>query len=79
MSDEDASWLTVAGDLPAALRFTRVIRGQSLREVAKATGVSHSTLNRVEHGEVLELTLTRYVAIAMWLAGKDAVESGGRS
>lgn len=59
-------------DLPIALRTVRRSRGLSLREVARQTGISFSTVLRIEAGEGCHLD--NVLAILRWL---DAPASTG--
>lgn len=52
-------------DLPVVLEFKRGER--SLREVSEASGVSASTLSRIERGDVGEPTLSTLEHLAAWL------------
>ena len=70
MSPEARGILT--SDLVAILRSlgttllsVRTARGLSLREVSRATGVSFSTITRIEHGE--DCNLSSAIAVIEWL------------
>jgi predicted transcriptional regulator len=65
VSAETVGVLAVIDGLPAAVKAVRVIRGQSLREVARLTGESASTVMRVEAGSDCNLTTAR--ALIVWI------------
>lgn len=57
-------------DLPAAMRFVRQWRGKSLRDVADETGVSFSTLQRIEAGKALRtMRIDTVEAVGRWVSG----------
>lgn len=51
--------------MPARVKHCRATNGLSLREVSKQTGISASTLMRIEHGE--DYTVGSLMALAVWL------------
>jgi predicted transcriptional regulator len=44
------------------LRLYRTVRGLSLRDVAKSSGISSATLMRIEHGETFDVA----TAFRLW-------------
>jgi transcriptional regulator with XRE-family HTH domain len=61
--------LAVLDRLGPALLVTRTLRGLSLREVARQTGESASTVMRVENGQDCNLSTAR--ALLAWI-GQEA-------
>jgi len=51
------------------LRLYRTVRQQSLRDIAKETGVSHATLMRIEHGEAFDVAT--WMALQRWLFAEE--------
>lgn len=64
----DAAIVQAVVGLPARLKAHRAARGLSLREVARKTGVTASTLMRIEHGE--DYTVGSLIAVAAYLDGE---------
>jgi len=56
--------------MPLILREIRRVRGASLREVARQTGLSFATVHRIEASE--DCVLSNAVAIMRWLDGGAA-------
>ncbi len=65
MSDGIAGIADFLDDLPSLLRAARKIHGASLRQVARETGVSFSTVSRAEAGE--DLALSTACALLRWI------------
>ena len=65
--------LTVLANLGLAVKAVRVARGLSLREVAKQTGLSASTVMRIEDGE--DTVVTHAAILLVWL-GATPTEGG---
>lgn len=66
MANTVSDVLTYADDLPVALRYTRLARGMSVRDVGEATGIPFQTVARVESRGSKNIdtirTLTRWIA-----------------
>ena len=65
--------------LPARVREARQRSGKSLRELARATGLSASTLSNIERGTVKPLAVLEALAKALavmpcWLAYGDDIQ-----
>lgn len=55
--------------LGTTLASVRKIRGMSLREVGRATGLSFSTVTRVEQGE--DCAVSSAIALLEWIGRSD--------
>lgn len=51
------------------LRLYRTVRGVSLRDLAKDTGVGHATLMRIEHGQAFDVET--FMALWRWLLSEE--------
>lgn len=64
--------LTVLANLGIAVKAVRIARGLSLREVAKQTGLSASTVMRIEGGE--DTVVTHATILLVWLGATTTEE-----
>jgi transcriptional regulator with XRE-family HTH domain len=65
---EPTDVLAVIDNLPTTLHTVRMLRGASLRQVARDCGVSFSTITRIEHGEDCNLSHAR--AVLAWISDR---------
>jgi hypothetical protein len=59
--------IDVLSALPETLRSVRLLRGKSLRQVADETGLSFSTVARIEKGE--DCALSSAKRLLLWIGG----------
>ena len=64
-SDQTADVLAALDGLGVALRVVRIMRGVSLRQVARDTGLSASTVMRIEQGD--DCTVSNARAVLAWI------------
>jgi hypothetical protein len=69
-TDTTGDVLTVLARLADTVRTVRLVRGHPVREVARLTGLSASTITRVEEGEDCRLT----VAVALLRYVRDSAQ-----
>lgn len=69
MSHPDAAITQHILGLPLRLRTHRTVRGLTLRQLADAMGINHSTLHRIEHGQ--DYTVGNLIAITTYLDGQS--------
>ncbi|MHB1098910.1 MAG: helix-turn-helix domain-containing protein [Burkholderiales bacterium] len=66
--------IAVLIDLPVLVRHERRVRGLSLRDVADQSGVTFSTVSRVENGSGCHLR--NAIALLTWINDPAADDSG---
>lgn len=59
----------VLASLPGLLTEARTLRGLSQREVARQTGVSFSTVSRIERGVTETTDIKTALALMAWIEG----------
>ena len=52
------------------LHLYRTVQGQTLRDMAASTGISCSTLMRIEHGEAFDVAT--WMRLQTWLFGQES-------
>lgn len=68
MSDDTADAIHVLTNLGPTLRTVRTLRGLSLREVARQTGLSFSTVKRIEDGD--DCVLSHAILALKWIGDR---------
>lgn len=67
-TDQDSRIVLAVLGLPARLKAHRAARNLSLREVGRETGLSFSTLCRIEQGK--DFAVSSLLAVAAYLDGE---------
>jgi len=58
--------------LGAMMRLARTVEQRGLRETAKAIGIGHATLMRIEHGEMFDVAT--WMKLQAWLLAPETEE-----